>query len=309
MRVEVRLDHLDVVHQLRHALQGVVLALDGDQHLGRGNERVDRQQAQRRRAVDEHVVEVGALEFGQRVAQPVLAGHHADEFDLGAGQVDGGGHAEQQFVVRTPAQRGMQRDLPDQHLVGRRRSGLPVFDPQRRAGIALRIEVDHQRLESLHGQCRRQVHRGRRLTDAALLIGDGEHPAATSGGAASVGVQHLHRALGGRTDRGVVLPGRRPMFHVKHSAILEPVSCGACHRPLPPSSGPERRAPARSPRRRDHHRGRRIQIVHATFHHPHLRHAQRCHRALATPRLRPRRAPLSSPACGRPAAAAGGSTG
>ena len=43
--------------QLAEALQRVVLALDRDQHLLAGHQRVDREQAERRRAVDEDVVE------------------------------------------------------------------------------------------------------------------------------------------------------------------------------------------------------------------------------------------------------------
>src|SRR6201987_5386432 len=56
--VQMDLDHLDVVHQLGHSLQRVVLALGRDQYLGSGDQRVDGQQAQGRRAGDEDVVEV-----------------------------------------------------------------------------------------------------------------------------------------------------------------------------------------------------------------------------------------------------------
>ena len=54
--VEVLLDQFDVAEQLRETLECVVLALDRDEHLARGDERVDRQQPERRRAVDEDVV-------------------------------------------------------------------------------------------------------------------------------------------------------------------------------------------------------------------------------------------------------------
>ena len=57
LRIEVPLDELDVVEQLAEPLERVVLALDRDEHLARRHERVDRQQAERRRAVDEDVVE------------------------------------------------------------------------------------------------------------------------------------------------------------------------------------------------------------------------------------------------------------
>ena len=56
LRVEVRPDEIDVAQQLAEALQRVVLALDRDEHFRRGDQRVDGEQAQRRRAVDQHVV-------------------------------------------------------------------------------------------------------------------------------------------------------------------------------------------------------------------------------------------------------------
>jgi hypothetical protein len=54
--VEVTLDELDVVEELRETLQGVVLALDRDEYFLCGDERVDRQKSERGRAVDEDVV-------------------------------------------------------------------------------------------------------------------------------------------------------------------------------------------------------------------------------------------------------------
>ena len=71
--------------------------LDRDQHLGAGHQRVQGQQAERRRAVDEDVVEAVLAGLrrgadpgvgGERLAQPALPGHHADQLDLRAGQVD-----------------------------------------------------------------------------------------------------------------------------------------------------------------------------------------------------------------------------
>ncbi len=55
--VQVRLDHLDGLDQLAEALERVVLGLDRDQHLDARDQRVQGEQAERRRAVDEDVVE------------------------------------------------------------------------------------------------------------------------------------------------------------------------------------------------------------------------------------------------------------
>jgi hypothetical protein len=59
-RVEVRAHELDVLEQLAEPLERVVLALDRDEQLLGRHHGVDREQPERGRAVDEHVVDVGA---------------------------------------------------------------------------------------------------------------------------------------------------------------------------------------------------------------------------------------------------------
>ena len=103
LRVEVAAHQLDGAQQLLQALQRVVLALDRDQHLGRRHERVDGQQAERRRAVDEDVVQVVRVELADRPGQPGLARHQRHQLDLRARQVDGRGRAVQVLESRDPA--------------------------------------------------------------------------------------------------------------------------------------------------------------------------------------------------------------
>ena len=198
------LHHLDVAHQLRHTLERVVLALDRDQHLGGRHERIDGQQSERRRAVDEDVVEVEVVQLAQRAAQPILARHHADQFDLRARQIDRGRHAEEALAVRAAPQRVLQRDLADEHFVGRGRAGLAVGDAQRRARVALWVEIDDERLESLHGERGGEVDGGGGLAYPALLVRDGEDPALTGPRQRLVGgVQDSHCPLCRGADRGV----------------------------------------------------------------------------------------------------------
>jgi hypothetical protein len=73
---------LGVAEQLAEALEGVVLALDGDDQIVRGGQRVDRQQPQRWRAVEEHhlVVPIDPL---QGFAEFALARHRAHQLHLG----------------------------------------------------------------------------------------------------------------------------------------------------------------------------------------------------------------------------------
>jgi hypothetical protein len=176
-RVEVGAHEVDVAQQLAEALQRVVLALDRDQHLVRRDERVDRQQPERRRAVDEHVIHVELVERRRRegLPQPVLPGHHADELDLCAGQVDGGRDAEQVRRCRALGRGLRQPDLAQQGLVHRRRAQTMVH-AESRACVALRVEVDHEHPDAVHRQRGRDVDRAGGLPDAALLVGDRHHP-------------------------------------------------------------------------------------------------------------------------------------
>jgi hypothetical protein len=51
-----------------------------------------------------------------------------------------------------------------------------MINTKGRRSIALRIEVDEEHSQPAQGECRRQIHTGRRLADAALLVGDDEDP-------------------------------------------------------------------------------------------------------------------------------------
>src|SRR5579875_2662157 len=87
LRVEPLRHLLDGLHEQGDTAHGEVLALQRHEHAVRGGERVDRQQAQRRLAVDQHdvVARQQRLEDPAEHVFPALLGH---ELDLGAGQVD-----------------------------------------------------------------------------------------------------------------------------------------------------------------------------------------------------------------------------
>ena len=87
VRVEVLPHHLQRVLELDEAAQRQVLGLHRHDHAGRGRERVDRQQAERRRRVDEDVV-VAILDRRQRLLERALAADLARQRQLGAGEVD-----------------------------------------------------------------------------------------------------------------------------------------------------------------------------------------------------------------------------
>src|SRR5262245_21192797 len=85
--VEVLPDHLQRVLELHEAAQRQVLRLDGDDDAGRGDEGVDRQQAQRGRRVDKDVV-VAAADRLDRLLERPFTSDLARKGELCAGEVD-----------------------------------------------------------------------------------------------------------------------------------------------------------------------------------------------------------------------------
>ena len=219
----------------------------------RGGERVDRQQAQRRRAVDEHEVEA-LVERGEvvieRFAQPVLARDLRDELDLGAREVDRARCAQQIRRLRADLDDVSERELVDQDVVDARDVGA-VRHPESGRGVSLRIEVDHENAGADGDQARRDIDGGRRLADAALLVRDGQNPGPA--GELDFGVLECAatcREIGEfACERGVVeregccrlrLVG---LFHVKHSPFREPITTPIHSIPASPHSLPPPRHP------------------------------------------------------------------
>ena len=161
------------MHQEPQPLERIELALDRHQKRLGGDHRVDREQTEARRTVDEDVL-VAAVPGGlQRVAQAMLATCHADQLDLGAGQGDVGGHdVEAGHGGGNPGVD--KRTAQHHHVVAARPDGPPIH-PQARGRVRLRIHVDQEHAPSPIRQGRSQVDRSRRLAHAALLVGDGEN--------------------------------------------------------------------------------------------------------------------------------------
>src|SRR5262249_26191642 len=127
-----------------------------------------RQDAQRRGTIHDDEVKRSLL-LQQHVAEDDLAADHAGQLHLGGGQVDvRAGHPE---VVGDLLAHLGQRLRVDQHVVHRRRRAVRL-DAKVSGGMCLRVEVEDADAASALGQRCRQVDRGRRLADAALLIED-----------------------------------------------------------------------------------------------------------------------------------------
>src|SRR5690606_19415886 len=105
-------------------------------------------------------------------SQAARAFIHTHQLDLGATEVDRGGHdieAGNRAGHRTPA----NRNPVDQQVVARA-FALPGRDAQPGRSVALRIEVDQQGLPSGGSHGRGDVDGGGSLPNPTFLIGDGD---------------------------------------------------------------------------------------------------------------------------------------
>ena len=107
--IERRLHLLDGLQQLRQAFEREELALQRHQDRVRRRHRVDGEQVERRRTIDQHIGEVAGagelagVERRERVAQPEGAVARLADFELEAGEI------ERRRRDRKPRHRGRRR--------------------------------------------------------------------------------------------------------------------------------------------------------------------------------------------------------
>ena len=167
-RVEVLTDHLERVLKLDQPPHGEILALYGDDHLvGRG-QGVDGQQPEAGRRIDAD--EVVVVDHGRkRLLERALAADLRAHRDLGPGEVDRG----DRDVDLALGDHLANRDVVDEHVV-HARLDLVGIDALAHGQVPLRVEVDAEDAMAGLGERDREVERGRRLGDAALLVREGD---------------------------------------------------------------------------------------------------------------------------------------
>ena len=154
------------VHQIGKALERVILALHGHEQGVRRAQRVERQQLERGRTVDENVVVVGG-ENVERLLEPELAVRQVDHLNARAGQRLGGG---QHVAVARGDDGGLHIRAVDEHVVDALRHGL--VHAHAGGGVRLRVKVAQQHALAALTQRGGQIDAGGRLADTALLIDD-----------------------------------------------------------------------------------------------------------------------------------------
>ena len=175
--VEIGVHLLDRVDQVGQPFEREVLALHRHDDAMGGTQAVEREQAERGRAIDQDEVVFGA-DRSQCRAQTLLATIEADHFDFGTGQFAVGAQdvvaaARRLQLLGFDTRFGHGCRL-EQHVIHRQLQ-LALVDPGPHGRVALRIEIDHEHALAHFGQTSRQIDGGGRLADAALLIGDAEN--------------------------------------------------------------------------------------------------------------------------------------
>ena len=133
---------------------------------GRGRGRADLREAQPRGAL-------GAPEYAtiKEIVSDRLRAASVEHHIL-PGEVDGRGH-HVEVLRRRVGDLLHGRAAVEQLDRGAPLGGGPVVEADEVGGRRLRVEVDEQGLKAPGGEDGRQVHGGRRLADAALVVGNG----------------------------------------------------------------------------------------------------------------------------------------
>ena len=140
---------------------------------------------ERRRAVDQHVVEL-TLSLFELVAQNHLAANHAGQLNFNRREVDMRSSNPQVLFLRRWRRPGSLPEIGDASFLGEqivnRRHTRPRIEPEVERRMRLRIDIDQA--DALTGASERgaKVHGSRRFTDAALLIDDGDGAHGRGGG-------------------------------------------------------------------------------------------------------------------------------
>ena len=121
------------------AFEGEEFALQRDEHGMRCGERVQGEQAESRRTVDQNVIASG-VDVGRALAEGKIRPSESHQFDLGAGEIDSGGNDEELRHQGGPCCRRQTR-FREQHMVGVRTS-LRGRNAETGRGVALRVQIE-----------------------------------------------------------------------------------------------------------------------------------------------------------------------
>ena len=174
-RVQVIANEIERGEQLGQSFQRVVLTLERDQHGVGGGQGVHGQESERWRAVDEDVV-VAVGDLAHEASQATFPGLDRCQFDLGAGQGDGGWHdVEAEWARHDEPVEGV---LVDDGVIDRAFEERAIeTEPARRVPLWVQVDdedaITGERADSSRGSppswsCRRRPSGSRRRSFGPL---------------------------------------------------------------------------------------------------------------------------------------------
>ena len=174
-RVERGADAAHRADEIGEPFEREVFAVQRNQHGVGGDERVQRQQAERRRTVDEDVVEVVAHRRDEQRAAALRARLSVTSSISAPVRLRSAGISCMRSTrcrneERTRVGRRLERGQRVVDRAGRRRFS---FLPDAAGEVALGIDVDEQDAVVRHRERSGEVDRGGGFADAAFLVGDG----------------------------------------------------------------------------------------------------------------------------------------
>jgi hypothetical protein len=149
--------------------------VERDQHGVARDEGIQREQAERGRAIDQDVIE-RAAEGRDEVAEALLAVGEGDELDLRACEVAVCGDGLEAFDAGVEEEREAVEGLEvaGEAVVHRARGGGLAAEPDAAREVGLRVDVDEEHALVCECEGRGEVDGGGGLADASLLVGDGD---------------------------------------------------------------------------------------------------------------------------------------
>jgi hypothetical protein len=142
--------------------------VERNHHCVGGHEGIEREQAERRRAVDEDELE-SIAQRGQHASQPAFTFGERHELDLRACELAIRGN-QREPLDRRVEDKGVRRSVRQQRLVyGPAGRPLP-FQPDAAREVSLGVNVHEQHAMPRQGEGRRHVDGRGRLPDATLLF-------------------------------------------------------------------------------------------------------------------------------------------
>ena len=160
--------------EIGEALEREVFAVQRDEDRVGGDERVQREQSERGRRIDDEEVEARSQRI-EEAAQPPIAIGQRNQLDLRAGEIARGGD-DAEAVDGGREDEVLGDDDVAASAPGRwcRRPRLS-FQPQAAGGVALRVGVDDEDGGAGEGERAAEVDGRGGLAHAALLVRDGYH--------------------------------------------------------------------------------------------------------------------------------------